>query len=53
MMIRKLAFILIPLSFYFSQSHQKTVLKDDMQEHFYYIQLSLYNFVRFESTIFI
>jgi len=52
MMIRKLAFILIPLSFYFSQSHQKTVLKDDIQEYLFSTQLILNDFVRIEDELF-
>ena len=51
-MIRKLALILIPLSFYFSQSHQKIVLKDDIQEYLFSTQLILHDFVRTEDELF-
>ena len=51
-MIRKLALILIPLSFYFSQSHQKIVLKDDIQEYLFSIQLILHDFIRIEDELF-
>ena len=52
MMIRKLALILIPLSFNFSQNHQKTVLKDDIQEYLFSTQLILHDFVRIEDELF-
>ncbi len=52
MMIRKLALILIPLSFYFSQGHQKTVLKNDIQEYLFSTQLILHDFVRIEDELF-
>ena len=51
-MIRILAFIFIPLSFYFSQSNQKTVLKDDIQEYLFSTQLILNDFVRIEDELF-
>ena len=52
MMIRKLALILIPLSFYLSQNHQKTVLNNDIQEYLFSTQRILHDFIKLEDEVF-
>tara|TARA_B100001564_G_C20607633_1_gene655956 strand:- start:98 stop:598 length:501 start_codon:yes stop_codon:yes gene_type:complete len=51
-MIRILALTLIPLSFYFSQSSQKIILKNDIQEYLFSVQLIFHDFIRFEDETF-
>ena len=52
MMIRKLALILIPLSFYLSQNYQKTVLNNDIQEYLFSTQRILHDFIKLEDEVF-